>query len=319
VTAVRISGGGERPGAARRDLDATVKSARRVLEIFEYFASRQSPATVSEIAAELGYPRSSTSILVRSLVKLRYLQRAETGRAYCPTLRFGLVGTRIRGDRFSGFELTELMVDLQMKTGANVVLGTQNGIQAQYIQILPSREPNYAIRIGSLRPICRCAIGRALLAMKDDGEIARIVRRINNLAPKEEREDLAGLMGEIRHFRESGIAWSENGGTWGTAGVAVVLPSSRLDLPLALGLAGPIAEMRRWRTRFGDILLRTVEEIGDEPDHPAGASAAGTRIGRSRSIWAKPLASGSMRGEAMPPSSSARVRTKLKPPMPGTS
>jgi DNA-binding IclR family transcriptional regulator len=206
-----------------------------------------------------------------------------------------------------------------MRTGANVVLGTQNGVQAQYIQILPSREPNYAIRIGSLRPICRCAIGKALLTTKDDGEIARIVRRINNLAPQEEREDIAGIMSEIRGYRESGIAWSENGGTWGTAGVAVVLPRSRLELPLALGLAGLIAEMRSRRARFGDILRRTAEDIAGEAAHSAGASAAGTRIGRSRSIWAKPLASGSMRGEAMPPSSSARVRTKLKPPMPGTS
>jgi DNA-binding MarR family transcriptional regulator len=67
-TATQRRGGLVTKAVPERDLGATVKSARRVLEIFEYFASHQAPATVSEIADALGYPRSSTSVLVRSLV-----------------------------------------------------------------------------------------------------------------------------------------------------------------------------------------------------------------------------------------------------------
>ncbi|WP_164107897.1 helix-turn-helix domain-containing protein, partial [Serratia marcescens] len=37
-----------------------VRQAANVLEILEYFAKRKKPATLSEVADDLGWPRSST-------------------------------------------------------------------------------------------------------------------------------------------------------------------------------------------------------------------------------------------------------------------
>ena len=45
-------------------MDPVVKSAGRVLEVFEFFAHRHAPATVSEVTAALGFPLSSTSVLL---------------------------------------------------------------------------------------------------------------------------------------------------------------------------------------------------------------------------------------------------------------
>ncbi len=39
---------------------ADVKSCRRTLEIFEFFAEMQKPMSIAEIAASLSYPQSST-------------------------------------------------------------------------------------------------------------------------------------------------------------------------------------------------------------------------------------------------------------------
>ena len=42
--------------------------------MLEYFSHRHEPATVADIALQLSYPQSSTSVLLRTLVTLGYLE-----------------------------------------------------------------------------------------------------------------------------------------------------------------------------------------------------------------------------------------------------
>jgi DNA-binding IclR family transcriptional regulator len=55
-----------------------------VLEAFEYFAHRKSPATVGEICADLRYPQSSTSVLLKTLQAMGYLHYELRSRRYAP-------------------------------------------------------------------------------------------------------------------------------------------------------------------------------------------------------------------------------------------
>jgi len=63
-------------------MQGTVKSARRVLEIFEYFAVTHAPVTLKELSTRLGYPLSSTSQLLKSLQALGYLRYDSATRTY---------------------------------------------------------------------------------------------------------------------------------------------------------------------------------------------------------------------------------------------
>jgi len=74
-------------------MNSPVKSAARVLEVFECFDRVQRPASVTEIARVLGYPQSSTSELLRSLVAPGYLESEPEDRRSCsPTARLPLPG-----------------------------------------------------------------------------------------------------------------------------------------------------------------------------------------------------------------------------------
>ncbi len=66
-------------------MDAVVKSAGRVLEVFEFFAHRHAPATVSEVTAAPGFPLSSTSVLLKSLRSLGYLDHDARTERYLPS------------------------------------------------------------------------------------------------------------------------------------------------------------------------------------------------------------------------------------------
>jgi len=57
-----------------------IKSAERVLAIFEHFRLTRSPAGASEIGRALELPQSSTSMLLRNLVRLGYLDYAAATR-----------------------------------------------------------------------------------------------------------------------------------------------------------------------------------------------------------------------------------------------
>src|SRR5271170_5555942 len=72
---------------------STVKSAARVLAILEYFDDVQRSSTITEISEELGYPQSSTSALMRSLVSLGYLNYDRHARTFVPSTRVALLGS----------------------------------------------------------------------------------------------------------------------------------------------------------------------------------------------------------------------------------
>jgi DNA-binding IclR family transcriptional regulator len=218
------------------DLGA-IKSARRVLEIFEFFAQRREPAGVGEIARALGYPQSSTSVLMRCLHELKYMQHDPKRHLYRPTLRLALTSSWLREEHLSGADLTTLMIELRDRTGGSVVLGIQNDIDLQYIQVVPAKPPvQLVMRIGQKRPLCRTAAGKVLLAQHADQTVGGIVRRIN--ARGEERVSLRRLLAELEDIRRSGLAYSANAASPGAAVIAALIPGS--ELPMALGVGGPV-------------------------------------------------------------------------------
>ncbi len=64
---------------------AQVKSATRAIEILELFCKVRQPQAMSEIAIALGYPQSSTTVLLKTLVTLGYLNFYRKARVYFPT------------------------------------------------------------------------------------------------------------------------------------------------------------------------------------------------------------------------------------------
>ena len=77
---------------------ATVKSATRVLEIFEYFDEVRRPVTIQDVAQALSYPHSSTAALLKSLVSLGYLEHDDRGKTFFPSIRISLLGNWVEAE-----------------------------------------------------------------------------------------------------------------------------------------------------------------------------------------------------------------------------
>ncbi|MFZ9449692.1 MAG: helix-turn-helix domain-containing protein, partial [Alphaproteobacteria bacterium] len=70
--------------------EGEVKSAARVLEILEFLTRGDAPATLADVVAELGLPKSSAHALMRTLMLRGYVERDEAERyALAPAFRAG--------------------------------------------------------------------------------------------------------------------------------------------------------------------------------------------------------------------------------------
>ena len=233
-----------------------VKSARRVLDILEYFSVIRRPATVSEVEKALDLPQSSTSVLLRSLVALGYLEYLPGERRFRPTLRVaklgdwvehGLPGPLIR-------ELEKLRDALQ----ETIILGRRQGAQVQFIYIVAADRPvQFYARLNSLQPMSLSAVGQALLSALPRSTARAIIRR-NNAEARAPRfvVDEARLVSALEEARRTGGTETdpEFGGPRDFHVVAKRLPRAPGLEPLAIGVAGPRDRMLADRASILQVL-----------------------------------------------------------------
>ncbi|MEL7259669.1 MAG: helix-turn-helix domain-containing protein, partial [Pseudomonadota bacterium] len=77
--------------------DKMVKSAVRVLDIFEAFEAEQRALTISELVDLLQIPQSSMSTLIKSLVARGFVEYNAETRRYQPSVRLSFVGNWVLG------------------------------------------------------------------------------------------------------------------------------------------------------------------------------------------------------------------------------
>src|SRR5437867_633342 len=101
-----------------------VKSAMRTFEVLELFAERRRPMALYEIYSELGYPQSSTTNLLKSMVLLGYLNYNRVKRTYLPTMRLNLLGNWVAGYIQAEGGFRDLVNEMQRRTDETVGLST---------------------------------------------------------------------------------------------------------------------------------------------------------------------------------------------------
>ncbi|AYJ84871.1 IclR family transcriptional regulator (plasmid) [Sphingomonas paeninsulae] len=225
---------------------ATIKSAQRTLRIFELFAELRRPARVAELFRRLDLPQSSTSKLLRSFAKLGYLQYDGEQRTYYPTLRITLLGSWLHDQWFGHDSLLATMESLRSTLGTSVLLGIQNDKHVLYMVALQALvAPRPALSIGTLRPICVAAAGKALMMGKTDYEIGLLVRRINSEEPDPTRYiNLAEFLTDIEQCRTRGYALSDGAVMPGTGVVAMPLPRLPGQPAMVLGVGATLEWLR---------------------------------------------------------------------------
>lgn len=243
---------------------AVVKSAKRVLQVFELYAQRRRPMTVNEVSSELEFPQSSTSVLLHSLVKLGYLGHDAHKRTFSATLRVGLLGSWLFDQELMPISPMEVAHDLTRATGDAVVIGVQHGVNAMYIHVSQATNPvRLYMKPGSIRPLCQTAVGRALLSERTDSEIRAIVRRINSERPAgTPAQQVDSVLKAIRKIRDTGYSATFGEATPDAGVVAALLPHIEGQPAMAVGIGAPLSKIKNCHRHYSELLLKRIGRLG---------------------------------------------------------
>lgn len=242
---------------------ASVKSARRVLDLLEFFAEERRPATVGVIVQALGWPQSSTSVLLKCLAESGHFDHDPRTGQYVPNVRLALATAWIQEHLYSEQNLLRLMEQVQAQTGHTVMIGHRRNVHVRYLHVLQAtREGRFMAKIGALRPLFRSAAGQMLLTTLPEREVATLLRRANGLEVEvANRREFADVIRVIEAARRSGYAFSLGSATQGAAAIAILLPVGRDREPMTLSLGGPIRQIQAERKKLLAILRGAVEPI----------------------------------------------------------
>lgn len=247
-----------------------VGSLHRALEVLELFAVEQRPLTVGEVAERLGYPQSSTSVLLHGLSDLGYLQHDRHARTFLPTLRVSFLGMWLHQRVLAQGSLLDFMEMLASRSGHVAMLAMQNGLHAQYIHIVSARTSRVGLKPGLLRPICRSAVGKVLLSTMDDEQVLRIVRNVNATdVDFPEPVDGKALLKEIAETRQTGFAFSVDSVTEGSSVIAARVPVDVSGQPLAVGIGVHTWQREELQQSVMDLLREAIATY-----FPPGAAGA---------------------------------------------
>jgi DNA-binding IclR family transcriptional regulator len=218
------------------------RSIKRTLEVLEFFDADHPAVSVSEISRELGYPQSSTSILLKSLMELGYLSYNQANRTYRPTARVALLGRGVQSYLFGDGSVMSVLEEISQRTGELVILAARAGSVVQYIHVIPATNAiRMHLRTGAVRPILGAAIGHLFLSALPkedvDDEIERLwhLSETQSITPKE-------VVKKIKDISAKGFALSTNTVTPGGGVVGVLLPGTYNGQRLAIGVGG-VAEI----------------------------------------------------------------------------
>lgn len=240
-----------------------VKSAQRVLELLEYFAEAQRGATVKEISQTLGYPQSSTSVLLKGLAQAGYFDHdARTG-LYEPHVRLALITAWIEQRVFSEQGLLRMMQKILDDCGHTVMIGKREGCHVRYLHVLQATRPGrFVAKIGSLRPLFRSAPGKVLLSTVLERDVPGLWRQAMALEnDARHRATLEQVLAERKQVQKQGWAMSLGTSIPGAAGLAILLPVPAGQDALTLSVGGPIAEIRRDRATLVALLNAHVDTL----------------------------------------------------------
>lgn len=225
----------------KTDARLAVKSADRVLDVFELFARWEREMSHAEIAERLDIPKSSLSQLINTLVVRGYLELCDDKKSY----RLGESIAKLARRKARSSELRSLalpvLAELTQSCGESSAL---NVVQGDYAQVVATVLAHHRLvshmREGDTAPLYATSAGKAMLAQLPASMLEDYLSHVVFEATLPNTiSDAKILRGQLETIRKEHVAYSFEEYTLGIVGIGIAI-GEHDDVPLgALSIAMP--------------------------------------------------------------------------------
>lgn len=254
-----------------------VKSATRVLDLFEYLGRWDAERTHTEIAAELAIPKSSLTQLLKTLVKRGYLEYVPASKGYALGPAIAELARRTNDGR----DLTQIaqpvLAWITAETKESCALNFVKGDQSEVVAcVMSPRRLRYHMGLGDTAPLYATSGGKALLAFLPPEMLREYLDRVafEQITPNT-ITSVPALERELEQVHERGVAFVVEEFTPGIAGVARPILSVS-GYPLAsINIAVPVA---RFDAALRDFCVATLGRAVETVTHRLRRNAGAERM-----------------------------------------
>jgi DNA-binding IclR family transcriptional regulator len=222
-----------------------VKSADRVLQVFDLLATEPAGLSFTEICSRLSLPKSSAYTLLSTLVASQYLTLDDSTRRYAVGLRLWEAGQAylpVTGLEQAAMPYLQKASDAVNETAQLAIL---DGADNVYIAKVDAKQQlALASRVGGRLPAYSTGIGKALLSCLTDEQVRARLHGIRFIRFTDRSiTSMKGLLAELRLVRERGYAMDNGEYTAGVRCVAMPILDRSAAVCAAMSISVPEVRM----------------------------------------------------------------------------
>lgn len=255
-----------------------VKSANRVLDLFELLGRWGGELSHTEIAAALKIPKSSLSQLLPNLVDRGYVLFVPETKGYRLGPKLTTLVTKLDHEQSLEAIAAPILQDITRQTGESAALNVLQGDTSKVVATVnsPQRLVSH-MRSGDLAPLYATSGGKAILAFLSTGMREEYLAR---LKLKEITDNTITSMPELRRqldaIRRNRLAFANGEFTSGITGMAAPILSPNDEAMGSINVAMPSVRYNaKVRDRTALVLEKAVRAIRQQLGFVTGHARKG--------------------------------------------
>ena len=242
-----------------------VKSAERVLEIFELLKEYPEGLTLKEIGDSLEYAASSTFNLVKTLSERGYLLENDRKRYAlgAKLIQLGAYASSYLDLNKIAAPILQRMMETLRETVFMAVLSDEDIVYVAKVDNYRSITTN--ARLGGRKPIYCTGLGKAFLTFMPEEQRVALIERLkftpitgHTITKKEE------LYEQIETFQKLGYAIDNEEIEVGLWCAAAPVFNSNGEIEATVSVAGPTERMKGNKEMIVELLLQSTKEISEK-------------------------------------------------------
>lgn len=260
---------------ARLSKSAPVGVVSKLLRVFDALTSAPDGLPLKDIASRTGINKSTAYRLLAHLEWEGYLHRDEAG-AYLVGPKLVRLGSGISYQTSLRKISRPVLQNLWKVTGETVNLGTLDGLDVFYLDVLQSAHPfRMASPVGTWRPIYCTAMGKVLAAFLPPEEKEHILSslKFERFTPHTITQPLR-LKRELETIRQRGYGLDDEEATLGARCISAPVLINQDRVAAAISVAGPVTRIARNKIPFlAKAVMASARAISARLDAPTSRPA----------------------------------------------